>query len=73
MQLQEIHSARLIEPEPSTAMEIDLTATLIDGDAPDRFPFIYRPDDRYGLNPEVTSWLMSNPEFPIEPYEGHEA
>lgn len=30
--------------------------------------FCSRPDDPYGVNPQVREWLAANPDFPIDPY-----
>lgn len=31
--------------------------------------FVYDPNDPFGdLNPQVAAWLLSNPDFPIDPY-----
>lgn len=29
---------------------------------------IYRPDDPYGLSPQIKEWLAERPDFPIKPY-----
>lgn len=30
--------------------------------------FCSRPEDPFGLNPDIRAWLAANPDFPIEPY-----
>ncbi|WP_373365160.1 hypothetical protein [Sinorhizobium medicae] len=41
--------------------------TEIDGITYDT-DFCSRPDDPYGVNPQVREWLAANPDFPIDPY-----
>ena len=51
MELHNILSAQYIEPTPSTAMQLTIDAT-IEGER-EEFIFIYRPEDSYGLSPDV--------------------
>lgn len=66
MILHNVVSARYAEPSPSFAIRLQIDAE-IEGER-ETFEFLYRPDDMYGLNPDVAAWLMSNPDFEIAPY-----
>lgn len=66
MILHNILSAEYAEPPPSTAMVLVVDATL-DGER-STFGFAYRPEDNFGLSPDINAWFASNPEFVPEPY-----
>ena len=61
MELHNILSAQYIEPTPSTAMQLTIDAT-IEGER-EEFIFIYRPEDSYGLSPDVNAWFADHPDF----------
>ena len=66
MQIHDILTAHYIEPSPSMAMQLTIDAT-IEGER-DELIFIYRPDDDFGLSPDVNAWFTSHPEFVPTPY-----
>ena len=52
----------------ATSIEFTYVLTILAdlGDGPEELIFTYSPDDNHGLGPEVSAWLMSNPDFPLE-------
>lgn len=63
-ELIEVHSVNY-GPAPDI-LHLDITARFGEEDL--RVPFTYIGTDPYGLNPEITAWLMSNPGHPIGAY-----
>ncbi|MEJ6847562.1 hypothetical protein V3589_15240 [Sinorhizobium fredii] len=53
-----------IEPE---VFIVDCNITDVHGDTYDA-EYCSRPEDAYGLNPEIRQWLADNPDFPVDPY-----
>ena len=66
MQLHDILVAQYVEPAPSTAMMLTVDAT-IEGNR-DEFPFVYSPDDDFGLSPDINAWFAGHPDFAVAPY-----
>lgn len=69
MQLHEVLSGFYAEPSPSTCMILQVRVTLDEYSGQEDVEFVYRPDDPYGLSPDITEWLASHPEFVIAPYD----
>lgn len=57
----------ILSAQPTTAEHVHVLTIIADiGDGPEELIFTYSPDDNHGLGPEVSAWLMSNPDFPLE-------
>ena len=44
-------------------LELEISADL--GEGVQVYPYTYFPGENVGLNPEITAWLMSNPDFQV--------
>jgi hypothetical protein len=65
MQLNQVHSVKATQEKD--VYELSCNITDITGSSYDTI-YVSRPDDSYGLNPSVRTWLQENLDTTIEPY-----
>lgn len=48
--------------------KLDIKVQYSEGGVPQAEAFISRPDDPYGINPEIRAWMHANPNAPVHAY-----
>jgi hypothetical protein len=47
---------------------LDLKIQHAEGAEPEEDQYLSRPDDPYGVNPQIRQWLSENPDAPVHEY-----
>lgn len=54
--------------EGNGTYNLDIKVQFAEGEEPEQLEYFYRPEDPYGIAPQIRKWLNENPEAPVHVY-----
>jgi hypothetical protein len=54
--------------EGNGTYNLNIKVQFAEGEEPEQLEYFYRPEDPYGIAPQIRKWLSENPEAPVHVY-----